>query len=320
MKGYWIGLVCAGCLFGNWHDTSTGLDLNKLPHPALTRVRGEPVRAGEKAEFDGIWAAATQEEATLGGKSKSGKPWTVHLCDTCLDEVWRGDLDGNGTVDYVIVGVGPFGNTRTGAQYSLALLLMDREGIPMPFFTPLYHGENGDAMKHFVKLDGQTRLLISRYDEIPSDSSVGPYCSGHWVTQAYGLRDGVVEEVRGVLEGKRFPFVRSWAYTHPECANHPIGFSGPAKILEFGTSAKGVVSGKLRAGSALALEEGLTDCERIQADALVFDSENGREMALPNLRAEGQQILVDKIRAAGVQVELRGVRECSATLVWGRMR
>ena len=28
-------------------------------------------------------------------------------------------------------------------------------------------------------------------------------------------------------------------------------------------------------------------------------------------------MLVDKIRAAGVAVELRGVRECSATLAWG---
>lgn len=311
------------CALANWHDTSTGLDLNKLSHPALTQVRASLLKAGEKLQFDGIAASVTQTEGVLTGKGKSGTPWTVHLCETCIEEIWRGDLDGNGTADYVIVGVGPYGNTRTAPQYSLALLLMDRDGMPVPFFTPLYHGENGEAIKHLVKLDGQLRLLIGRYDEIPSDESVGPYCSGHWVTQAYSLTNGAVEEVRGVFEGKRFPYVRNWAYSHPECANHPIGFSERAKILEIGTAAKGAVPGKLRApegaGAGLAIE-GVAECDRVMADAVMLDSAGGREVALPSLREEVQQRVAEKIRAAEVRVELRGVRECSATLVWGRSR
>ena len=298
-------LLCSSACWANWHDTSTGVELDKFAHPALTRVRG-----------DGMSVAP----GVLRGKGKSGAPWTVRLCDTCADEIWSGDLDGNGTLDYAIVGEGPFGNVRTDPHFSLTLLLMDSEGMPVPFFTPLFHGEKGEALKHLVKIDGKLRLLISRYDEIPSDARVGPYCSGHWVTQAYSLTNGVVDEVRGVFNGMRFPYVRNWAYSHPECANHPIGFSDKAKIVEIGTGAKGAVMTKLRAGSGgagLAIEP-VDDCASMFADAVVFDSAGGREVALPDLRGESQAVLVEKIRGAGVEVELRGMRECSVALLWGR--
>ena len=302
-------------------DTSTGIDLNNLPHPALTKVRAGALKPGELAAFDGIGATTTQFETVLRGKGKSGRAWTVHLCDTCFEEVWRGDLDGNGTQDYAIVGYGPYGNTRKDAAYSLALLLMDGDGMPAPFFTPLFHGDNGDAVKHLVKLDGQVRLLVPRYDEVPSNERVGPYCSGHWVTQAYGMTSTTVEEVRGTIGGMRFPFVQNWAYSHPECANHPIGFSGRAKVLEIRTNDKGAVETKLRARdeNSLALPvEPVADCEAIFADAIVYDSKAAREVAFPNLREDAQGRVADKIRAADVPVELRGVHECTASLMWAR--
>jgi hypothetical protein len=41
---------------------------------------------------------------------KSGKRWEAHF--RSMDEVWRGDLDGNGTPDYVFFGAGPYFNGR----------------------------------------------------------------------------------------------------------------------------------------------------------------------------------------------------------------
>lgn len=63
------------------------------------------------------------------------------MCGTCFDQVWRAELDGNGVEDYVIVGSGPDGNSRSDPQYSLTLLLMDSTGMPFPFFKGIYHGE-----------------------------------------------------------------------------------------------------------------------------------------------------------------------------------
>ena len=62
---------------------------------------------------------------------------------------------------------------------------------------------------------------------------------------------------------------------------------------------------------------GIDPCHGV-ADAVVFDSAGGREVALPDLRGESQAVLVEKIRGTGVEVELRGMRECSVALMWGR--
>ena len=285
-------------------DTPAGIDLKKLAHPALTKVRPGAV-------FD---VAVSPHEVILSGKGKSGKTWTVHLCGTCFEEVWRGDLDGNGTDDYAITGSGPFNNTRKDPAFSLAILLMDADGMPVPFFTPLFHA---DAVDHLVQLDGKVRLLVPRYDEVPSDERVGPYCSGHWVTQAYGFTNMLVEEVRGLTGGTRFPHVRNWAYTHPECANHPIGFSGRAKVVEVRTTEKNAIRTKLLKRDETSLKlpiEPVEECASMFADAMVFDTAGSREVAFPNLQGDGQYRLADKIGEAAV--ELRGVHECTISLLW----
>jgi hypothetical protein len=41
-------------LWANWNDTATGIDLNKLPHPVLTRVYTGPLQPGHRATIDGI--------------------------------------------------------------------------------------------------------------------------------------------------------------------------------------------------------------------------------------------------------------------------
>ena len=298
-----LPLLCLPGVWADWNNTSTGIDLDKLPHPALTKLHTGGIESGKRLEFDGITALSSVNEVVLQGKSKSGRSWTLSMCARCLQEVWRGDLDGNGTPDYVIAGVGPYDNGRRTPPASLSFLLMDPDGVPAPFFTPIDR-ENG--IQNLVKLDGQIRLLISRYDEIPSDARVDWLCSGHWVTQAYSFTNRSVEEVRGVFAGKRFPFVHNWVHDDPECAHHPVGFSDGPKLIELGTSAKG------------ALTAAPAGCDPTVSESIMLDSRAGREIALPNPSSDSQNKLIRKILAAQATVELRGVQDCSITLMWAR--
>jgi hypothetical protein len=85
--------------FCNWNDTATGIDLNKLPRFPLSLIAKRILTKFGRTNFSGITVADTPEEVRVSGRAKSGKAWEVHLCSTCDEEVWRGDLDGNGTPD-----------------------------------------------------------------------------------------------------------------------------------------------------------------------------------------------------------------------------
>ncbi len=298
-----LPMLCLPHVWADWHNTSTGINLDKLAHPALIKVHTGELATGKRIEFDGITALSNDHEVVLQGKAKSGKNWTLSMCARCLQEVWRGDLDGDGTPDYVIAGIGPYDDGRQTPPGSLAFLLMDPDGVPVPFFTPIYQ-ESG--IQSLVKSDGQIRILVSRYDEIPSDARVDWLCSGHWVTQAYGFVNGSVEEFRGVMAGKRFPFVHNWVYDDPECAHHPVGFSDGPKLIHVGTAPKG------------ALTAPPTGCDRTISEIVMLDSRTGREIALPNASSDSQSKLILKIQAAQATVEFRGVQDCSITLMWAR--
>src|SRR5262249_918520 len=96
--------------------------------------------------------------------------------------------------------------------FSITILLMDAQHLPVPFEAFVYHEDEGAAMKYLVDLDrdGRAGLLIRHYDENASDPRVGPMCSGHWTTQLYRFRNLGVEEIRGTSGGITFPFVHSW--------------------------------------------------------------------------------------------------------------
>src|SRR5580698_5869728 len=105
--GWRVTLIAVAFLtaaLGNWNDTSTGINLDELRQFPLSRVRSGWLNDGSRVSFDGITAIAGRDprEVRLLGVGKSGKPWEAHMC--CLDEVWRADLDGNGTQDYVFFG------------------------------------------------------------------------------------------------------------------------------------------------------------------------------------------------------------------------
>jgi hypothetical protein len=273
-------------------------------------------------------ASGDEHEVLLRGVGKSGKQWEAHLFG--LDEVWRADLDGNGTQDYIFFGAGPGFNGRTMPLFSLVILLMDREGMPVPFFTLVYHGENGAGIKHLVDLnhDGRAELLIRSYDEDPSDARVGDLCSGHWITQAYRFENYGAKEIRGALGGISFPLVHDWTYRGTLCTaeEKPFITVRPVSFAELGTSSEGELITTLRKSSdadgRLAIDP-VAGCSAITAPQMVvYDRPQVREIAFPNLFRSYAADLVETIWRDGAHVRLRGINkrdgggECSVTLMW----
>ena len=321
-------LVAAAFLAGasaNWNDTSPGINLDKLPHPALTEIRSGILKQGQRVIFDRITALAQSNGVRLRGRAKSGKPWEAHICYGCFNEVWRADLDGNGIPDYVFFGGGPYFNGRNTPLYSLTILLMDRERLPVPFFFPVYYGERGEGIKHLVGQNGRAELLISSYDEATSDPHVGPFCSGHWITQLYRFRNLAVEEVRGEMGGIDFPFVHDWTYRGGECAEleKPIPIQGPT-FNEQGTSAKGEVTAHIRGlgmNGAVTIDP-VAGCKTIYPEMIVYDRPRLRLIGLENPFTDYNSKLATEIENAGVPVKLRGINrsmgndDCSVNLMW----
>jgi hypothetical protein len=305
-------------------DESTGIDLNKLHHFPLSKIQSGWLSAGSRLVFDGITATATEAEVRLNGLGRSGKRWEAHMCR--LDEVWKGDLDGNGTVDYVFFGLGPYGNGRIAPSFSLIILLMDPQGLPVPFFTVVYKGENGEGIKHLVDLDrgGRAELLISTYDEAMSDVRVEPSCSGHWTTQLYRFNDLGVEEFRGRAGGLTFPFVQDWRDRNCPEMEKPFAAVQRPDILEHGTSREGEVPAVIREveeNSFLTIDP-IAGCEAIQPFTIVYERPKLRQIALPNLSSTYETELADAIRRDHARVKLRGLeksmghRDCSVNLLW----
>jgi hypothetical protein len=314
-----------GALSGNWNDTSTGIDLRKLHQFPLTKIRSGALKPGSRIAFDSITAAAiaNAHEVRLRGKGKSGQPWEVRLAD--LDEVWRGDLDGNGAQDYIFFSTGPYGNGRLAPPFSLSILLMDSEGMPTPFFTTLYHGENGDGIRHLVDLqrDGHAELLDSVYDEDPSDPYVGPFCSGHWVNRLYRFKDAGIEEIPGVFGGMTFPLVHNWSYRGTECPKleKPFGPVRSARLFQRFAHKLNTTIRKVDSTGYLGIQP-VSGCSVINPGTIVYDQPQLREIAFPNPFSEYPTALANRIRRAGATVELRDVNklmtqgECGVDTIW----
>lgn len=320
-------LLFAALATANWNDTSTGVDLDKLPHFPLTKVRSGFLQAVSRATFDGMTAVATADprEVRLTGRGKSGKRWEAHFC--CLDEVWRADLDGDGTQDYIFWGGGPLFNGRVTPLTSLSILMMDSQGLPVPFFTLTYDEDVQSALKHFVDLkrDGRAELLISSYDENVSDPrAYASFCSGHWVTQLYGFNALSVEEIRGTLGALTLPLIHDWTYGVSECGVAPTPVSvQPAVLYEHGTSASSEETGKILDGSDpngfLKITPG-AGCSTFKSNVIAYDQARVREIAFPNLFNSYQTNLAEHIQRDGTAVKLRGVSRgssnCSVNLIW----
>ncbi len=328
-------IVLFGVVFGTvvagWNDSSTGIDLNALPHFPLVKLRSGLFLHGTETTFDQIHAtsveSANERAIVLRGSGVYGKRWEVHLSK--LDEVWRGDLDGNGTQDYLFVAPGPYSNGRTAPPCSISILLMDRDAMPMPFFTTVYHCENGDSIKHVldVQHDGHAALLISDYDENASDPLAIPTESGHWTHQLLRFNDLTAEDLRGVFAGIKFPLIHACSNrgkqntADPESQKFPLQ---PPVIYDYSTSARRKAITTLRPGSDdLFLKTApVTGCDTINAGPLVYDNSGTREIAFPSPFGDYRAKIAERIRRAGMSVELRGFSKvagdgrCFANLVW----
>ena len=313
---------------GNWNDTSTGIDLSKLTHFPLTKIRSGWLKDGSRVTFDRITAvegSPNRREVVLRGAGKSRKRWEVHL--SRLDEVWRGDLDGNGTQDYIFFSAGPYFNGRTTPLYSLSILLMDRDKMPVPFFTVVWKGENGDGIRHLVDLnhDGHAELLIGTYDELASDARVGGMCSGHWISQLFTFGDLSVEEIRGRYGHMTFPFVHDWTYG-TECnvmeKSAPVP---PPPLLEHGTPVQGEAISKIRRSAdnvGSIVIDPVAGCTDVIPAVVAYDAPQIREIGFPSQFSTYVADLTDAIRRNGAQIELRGLQKemrgsvCRANLLW----
>jgi hypothetical protein len=336
LRVFWLGIVffayLSSIVLGNWNDTSTGIDLDRLRHFPLVKIRaGRFLDQGSQTTFDGITATAGGPyvpEVRLTGAGKSGKQWEAYVDN--LDEVWRADLDGNGTQDYVFFGGGPYFNGRMTPLFSLSFLLMDDQGIPVPFFTAVYHGENGDGIKHLVDLnDGHAGLLISTYDEIPSDAFVGPSCSGHWTTQLYRFNNLGAAEIKGAIGAVTFPFIHDWTYRGTLCDRQEKAFM-PARqpvLYENGTNSRGAaIPATLKsindAGDLLITP--VATCRVVNTRVLLYDRPKIRKIVFPNLHTTSSKDLASTILREGAHVELQGIDRsrgnggCTVNLLWAK--
>lgn len=316
----------------NWNDTPTGLDLKKLRQFPLTKLHSGLLKAGASFSFDGIAAlvgSGSLPDVRLRGSAKSGKKWLVDLF--ALDEVWRGDLDGNGTQDYVFFAGGPYFNGSSIPLYSLSFLLMDADRLPVPVFTTVYFGENGDGIRHVVDLDGDhhAELLISDYDENASDPRVPVLWSGHWVHQLYRFRNFGLEVAKGIHGGISFPRVHNWSYRTTERMDVPSPMpTEPARMYEYQTSAAGAHTTLREVGANGELKvDPVAGCETVTAALTVFDRPKLREIAFPKQFDDTfAEELRRNILRAGASVELRGVTkldssgDCSVALLWATER
>lgn len=282
--------VFGATAWANWNDTSTGIDLKSLPAFPLTRIRAGFLKEGERVRFDGMTAkmadaAGLTGEVVLQGTAKSSKTWAVHFSWTTFDAVYRGDLDGNGTQDYIVFG-GSGANGRTAPPWSMIVLLTEKDGRPNPFEAYLYD-ELGP--RHVVDLlhNGSAQLVDSAYDEDPWDSPPGAFCSGHWTTHLLEAADLKWSRFRGVVAGLAFPVVHRWTYgptcdpqSQPQIANEQVGPDKDPAAMSDITSARIVSVG--RSGTEVRLSPG-SACESVSVGTIVYDDRSRREIALQSL-------------------------------------
>jgi len=322
-------VLIAAAAWANWTDTSTGIDLASLPAFPLTKVRSGLLKEGEQVRFGGLVAkksppaGSTADEVILRGNGKSGKPWTVHFFWGAFAQVYRGDLDGNGTQDYVVFG-GGIGNGRLFPLWTMTVLLMDRQGLPVPFEYALYD-ELGP--RHVVDIlhDGRAQLVLSDYDENSWDSNL---CSGRWISNLYEAADLDWGKVRRSAAGLIFPLVHRWTYgpncdpsSQPQLGNEQMEIEKDAAASADITSARiadvdpnSWLGGQIK----LTLPSG---CESISVGTVVYDQRSERTIAL--VSGSGYvKTLLGRIRADNAEVKVSGVhrypvgRDCTANLLW----
>lgn len=118
-----------------------------------------------------------------------------------------------------MIGGPPYGNGRLAPPGRITALLLDQQGLPVPFEAPLY---DDLGPRHVVDVlhNGRARLALGAYDENGWDNRSGVFCSGHWVTDLYEPNGFYWQGFLGAVGGITFPLVHRWTYW-PDC-NNPL--------------------------------------------------------------------------------------------------
>jgi hypothetical protein len=321
-----VSLTASLCL-ADWNDTSTGIDLKSLPPFPLTKVRAGLLRAGDRVSFDGL--TATEEappppdpwdEVVLRGKGKSGKAWAVHFAGGAFDQVFRGDLDGNGTQDYVVFGGEPFFNGNLAAPYHMTVLLLDKDGLPSPFETSLYD-DLGPLHVVDLRHDGRALLVLARYDEQPWDVRAAAVCSGHWKTRLYQSDALNWSEFRGPAGNRVWPFIQKWTYVGTHCPVEAQPYPWKEAVEEPSFDSPDFIADRLTKVSATSRTVSLMPpgCE-VVVPLLVYDQPTQREIALGSPFGAYQEKLLDRILADKAKIRVRGFsrfgKQCGARQFW----
>jgi hypothetical protein len=313
-------------LFANWNDTSIGIDLNRLDPFPLIKIRSGFLKDGQKASFDGLVATSHAMEVILEGKAKSGKLWSVHFASAAFDSVYRADLDGNGTQDYVIFGANPWANGRTAPLGRITILLMDEQGLPTPFETWMYD----TYKKRLVDLrhDGHAELLVSTYDEDPWDGRVGAFMCGHWITQLLEIRDSSWVEFRGSVASLTFPFVRRWTYFGRKgfASETPRQAKETIRMPDHSTELSDIedvrITQVIRADPLKLRLTPSPRCREFVVQTVIYDEATHREIALYNPIGDYGGRILETVHSDKAHVRLQGVKRdadrfCWANLLWG---
>jgi hypothetical protein len=322
-------VLIAAAAWANWNDTSTGIDLTKLPAFPLTKVRAGDLQDGAQVRFDGLLArtigrAGEVREASLQGTAKSGKAWSVRFSEVAFGQLYRGDLDGNGTQDYIVFGRSG-ANGRLAPPWNMIVLLMDKQGLPVPFEAFLY---DDLGPRHVVDLlhNGRAQLIDSVYDEDPWDIGAPPFCSGRWITNLYEPADLNWGKVRGVTTGITFPFVRRWTYG-PTCdpQSQRTSAGEAVEIEPDATALRDLTAQRILSVDPNSWSRGVkltpsSDCDSISIGIVVYDRRSRREITLRSNSGYGHELL-GRIQTERADVALRGVynsgdRFCRAGLLW----
>jgi hypothetical protein len=323
-----VTVLLAAAAWANWNDTSTGMDLTSLPAFPLTKVRSGLLGNNARVQFDGFVAmmrgpadGPAVDEAVLSGTGKSGKRWAVHFPLVAFDQVYRGDLDGNGTPDYVVIGASPYWNGRLAPPGRIIVLLLDQQGLPVPFEAPLY---DDLGPRHVVDVlhDGRARLALAAYDENGWDNRSSVFCSGHWITDLFEPAGLNWQGFQGTAGGTTFPFVHRWTYW-PDCNDPPPEpWKEVIRTGQYSTASADITSVRIAEGDTLAVKLiPPSVCEGVSIGSVVYDQHSRREVALV-ANTEYRAELVARIQAEKADVTLRGVyrspdgRSCRANLLW----
>jgi hypothetical protein len=328
IRRYTLGLLLAALVLANWNDTSRGIDLSQLRSFPLARVRAGLLRDGETRSFGGLVATDHGGEVQLRGAAGSGKPWIAHFGEVAFDQVYRADVDGNGTEDYVVYGRLPFANGRTAPNAQITLLLMDTDGLPTPYETYVYdsHPEHGPRVLIDLLHNGHAQLLLSSYDEIMWDGRVEAFCSGHWINQVLEPKDMRWVEYHGSALGIEFPLIHRWSYWPKNALGSPRRVQEKVSIPDRSTALSEITAAQIiRTGDSemvgihIAPPRGCVD---FHIDTVVLDDAANRLIALYNPAAAYKAELLRRMKRDKTIVRLYGLEHdadqtCHATMLWG---